>query len=90
MKEQNIEVVHVSFDIDGIDPIDIPSTGTIAPNGIRKDTACAFFRHLRETFEELKIEWSIEIVEYNPLIGGEQAKERTESNLREILDSIFK
>jgi arginase family enzyme len=39
LKEQKIEVVFVSFDIDSIDPIDIPSTGTIAPNGIRKDKA---------------------------------------------------
>lgn len=40
LKEEKIEVAHVSFDIDGIDPIDIPSTGTIAPNGIKKETAC--------------------------------------------------
>jgi hypothetical protein len=45
---------------------------------------------LRETFANLNIEWNIEIVEFNPLIGGEVGRKTTEDNLREILDSIFK
>lgn len=47
MKEKKVEVVHVSFDIDVIDPIEIPSTGTTAPNGVRKDTAVKFFKRMR-------------------------------------------
>ena len=43
-------MVHVSFDVDAIDPIDIPSTGTIAPNGIRKELACSFFQDMRKAF----------------------------------------
>jgi hypothetical protein len=38
----------------------------------------------------LNIEWSIEVVEYNPLIGGEVGRQTTEKNLLEILDSLFK
>ena len=40
LKEGEFDVIHMSFDVDAIDPVYIPSTGTTAPNGIPKDKAC--------------------------------------------------
>jgi arginase family enzyme len=37
---QKLEVIHVSLDIDGIDPDYIKSTGTIAANGINISDVC--------------------------------------------------
>jgi len=41
--------VHLSFDVDGIDPTDIPSTGTPVPKGPRLHEALEAVRFLRET-----------------------------------------
>ena len=62
LKKEKIEVAFVSFDVDGMDPLDIPSTGTTAPNGLRTEKTCQFFKRMRDTFNQLNIEWSIEVV----------------------------
>lgn len=58
--------IHLSFDVDGLDPDDVRSTGTMVPGGVRLDEALLLIDALRETG------WlvSADIVEVNPQLGN--------------------
>ena len=89
-EEQQLEVVFISFDIDVIDPLEMPSTGTTSPQGLKTERTCEFFRRMREVFQKLNIEWNIEVVEFNPLIGNEKERQMTQDNMGKLLDALFK
>jgi len=60
--------VHLSFDVDGIDPTVVPSTGTRVKGGLTFREA----RHICESVYETGKLVSMDIVEVNPKIGTEQ------------------
>ena len=62
--------VHFSFDVDGLDPSVIPSTGTTASNGIKLEPAFEIVNRMLQT--NLK---SVDITELNLEIGTVEDKE---------------
>ena len=56
--------IHISWDVDGLDPSFISSTGTTAPNGLTPDDIINLFDYL----DHSKI-ITLDIVEFNPLLG---------------------
>uniref|UniRef100_A0A7S1MN90 Arginase n=1 Tax=Neobodo designis TaxID=312471 RepID=A0A7S1MN90_NEODS len=73
--------IHLSFDVDGMDPIDAPSTGTPVPGGVRFHEAVQMVKELRET----GLLVSMDIVEVNPALGDAQDVDVTVRNARWIL-----
>jgi len=64
--------IHLSFDVDGIDPSEVPSTGTTVKGGLSYREA----RYLCESVSETGLLVAMDIVEVNPSLGtGEQAKQ---------------
>lgn len=72
--------IHISFDVDGMDPIDAPSTGTAVPNGVRLHEAIEFVRTVRDT----GLLASMDVVEVNPALGDERDVDVTVRNARWI------
>ena len=66
----NDNPVHFSFDVDGLDPSVIPSTGTTASNGIKLEPAFEIVNRMLQT--NLK---SVDITELNLEIGTVEDKE---------------
>ena len=57
--------IHISFDVDGMDPIDAPSTGTPVGDGVRIHEALELVRTLRESGNLA----AMDVVEVNPSLG---------------------
>lgn len=70
METQGIEAVHLSFDIDGMDPSIVWATGTRVENGLKQEDLEAFVDGLRR-LPEMK---SMDFVEYNPLMDDEEKR----------------
>jgi arginase len=67
--------VHISFDVDSIDPKYIDSTGTLSDNGLELDNV----RYLIECLNNII---SVDIVEFNPLLGN---PEKSINNLMDVI-----
>ena len=61
--------VHVSFDIDSVDPLYAPSTGTSVTNGLTKDDAIEIAKEISRTGTLV----ALDIAEVNPRIRSEEA-----------------
>ncbi len=61
---KNTDAIHLSFDVDGVDPIFIQGTGTKVPGGVNYREANLFLEILAEE-EKIK---SADFVEVNPLL----------------------
>lgn len=57
--------IHVSFDVDSLDPTIIPSTGTPVPGGL----SMREFLYIAETIAQTGLLVSLDIVEVNPKLG---------------------
>jgi arginase len=75
--------IHISCDIDGIDPEFMPSTGTLANNGLKVDEVNQIINISKDKLV------SFDLVELNPLIGSEPDIQKTLSNCKNILDSVI-
>lgn len=87
MQAQGIEQVHLSFDIDGMDPSIVQATGTKVEKGLLQADAEAFINGLKSL---PKIE-SVDFVEYNPTMDdAEHTTGRwcveTMKRIRELVD----
>jgi arginase len=67
LRDRGVEHVHVSFDLDVLDPTIMPGTGTRDPGGLTYREAHRIFRLLRES--DLPIV-SADVVELNPLLDA--------------------
>jgi len=65
--------IHLSFDVDGIDPYDVPSTGTPVRGGLTYREA----RYLCERVCETGQLVSMDIVEVNPKLGSAEEVRKT-------------
>lgn len=81
----NNNPVHLSLDIDGLDPDFCPSTGTRSGEGLLVSEVVELCRRIKETGNLV----SIDLVEFNPLIGDENDVEKTVSSVEKILRSIL-
>lgn len=64
MEKLNVPALHLSFDIDGMDPSVVWATGTRVEDGLLQDDLDLFIQHL----QDLPILKSIDFVEYNPTL----------------------
>lgn len=68
MEAQGVDAVHLSFDIDGMDPSIVFATGTRVENGLMPEDLNVFIEGLRG-LPKMK---SMDFVEYNPLLDDEE------------------
>lgn len=78
--------IHLSLDVDGMDPEFTPSTGTPVPGGVTLEETLELIRLLKATGRLL----SVDIVEVNPLLGSEKDSETTISSTAALLREIMK
>lgn len=58
------EKVHISFDLDGIDPVLAPGVSTKADNGLTLEDCNIIMNYIKKNMDKVK---SFDLVEYNPL-----------------------
>ena len=75
---QRNKPIHVSFDVDGLDPMDAPATGTPVPGGVRITEAVDMLRIIRNT----GLLASMDCVEVNPSLGNDAEVVTTVRNAR--------
>lgn len=78
----NIGQLHISFDIDVIDPQYAPGTGVPEPDGLTPEKAL----QLVDTVFDTGLVRSMDIVEYNPKLDVDN---RTRSVCHELLERVF-
>lgn len=82
--------IHISFDVDSIDPIYIPSTGTSCDYGIELSEILDLFKYIKEnTLLNKHKTINFDIVEYNPSIGSFLEKATSETNIQILVDSLI-
>jgi arginase len=77
--------LHVSFDIDTLDDLEVKSTGTPVPGGLTLREGLTMF----EKFYEMGNLVSLDITEVNPAIGSKADVERVAAVTRQLILSIF-
>lgn len=82
---QNNRRIHLSFDVDGIDPEYTPSTGTPVPGGLTLDQAIQVVEMIRQTGRL----FSMDIVEVNCKLGSEEDKVKTIKSTLSIIKAAF-
>ena len=84
IEERGIRHLHLSIDIDVLDPELVPGTGVPVPNGISEETYMAIIRHVAA----LPILCSLDIVEYIPSLDkGDITKSLCLETIRQIGES---
>ncbi|MDD3224173.1 MAG: arginase [Clostridium sp.] len=83
LKKNNINAMHLSFDIDSIDPSVIPGTGTPVSNGINIDEAKSIIKFFMQT----NMVKSMDLVELNTLLDKNDI---TTKNVLGLVDDVFK
>lgn len=68
-QDNGVEQLHLSFDVDGMDPLIVPATGTPVEAGLNEIECNAFIEELTEGMPELVL---IDFVEYNPNLDDAQ------------------
>ncbi|VVU94600.1 Arginase family [seawater metagenome] len=77
------DYLHISLDIDGLDPLYTPSTGTPVPNGLSLQELEIFFKEI-STVKNI----AIDIVEYNPSLGNDVEKMKTKQSIQTLINFI--
>ncbi len=75
--------IHISLDIDGIDPQYMPSTGTPVSNGLSIEDVIQIINISKDKLV------SFDLVELNPLIGSDVDINNTLTNCKKILDYVI-
>ena len=85
--KRNVEddYVHLSLDIDGLDPEYCPATGTPVNDGLTVDECSTIIN----SFDKLKFR-SMDIVEFNPLIGLKHDILKTKLNIDYLINNFYK
>lgn len=79
--------IHISFDVDSLDPIYFPSTGTLVKNGLYLNRVKELFDYLHEKkFKQIK---NIDITEFNPKIGSKEDVKRSIDSIMYIFDKYI-
>lgn len=68
MERQHIPALHLSFDIDGMDPSFVWATGTRVEDGLLQEDLDVFIRNL----QDLPPMRSLDFVEYNPILDDSE------------------
>lgn len=78
------DYIHLSLDIDGIDPKYMPSTGTPVSNGLDLNEVISILDYLIISQKN----YTIDIVEYNPLLGNKEDKDITLDNIKKLIQKF--
>ena len=81
IKEKNIKNIHLSYDIDCLDPEYVPGTGTPVDNGLTFEESKKLLKSILST----SLVKSMDFVEYNPELDSNN---RTKETCRELLNII--
>ena len=83
IKNNPAKYIHISCDIDGLDPQLTPSTGTAVKNGLT-------LKNVKKIIKVSKSRLvSFDLVEFNPLIGKKRDVKKTLLNINKILDTLI-
>ena len=82
LKNKNL---YISFDVDSLEPKNMPCTGTKVSNGIDIDELCVLIQNIND---KCTIN-CFDIVEYNPKIGNEEEIMLSEINIAKYIDAII-
>jgi len=77
--------IHLSFDVDGIDPEYMPATGTPVGAGLSQQDGEYICKRLAST-ERVR---SFDLVEVNPELGDEQGKRKTLANSLLLVENLL-
>jgi arginase len=77
--------IHISLDVDGIDPKYIPSTGTKADNGLELEDVSYLISKLKK--DNLK---SMDIAELNPISGNDEDIKKSIDNTVYLIEQYIK
>ena len=83
------ENIHISFDVDSLDPSYMHSTGTQCESGIEITEILCLFNYLKKNICWNEKTINLDIVEYNPQIGSEIQKNISKISIEKIVDSLF-
>ena len=86
IKSKNIKNIHLSFDIDALDPIYVPGTGTPVENGLTFAEA----KNILETVIDTNLIRSMDFVEFNPALDENNKTIETCTELLKIISNSFK
>jgi len=75
--------IHISCDIDGLDPQFTPSTGTTATGGLKVKNVIKIINTSKSRLV------SFDLVEFNPLIGKKRDVKKTLLSINKILDTVI-
>jgi len=75
--------IHISCDIDGIDPVFMPSTGTPVPDGLSVENVIQIINRSKDRLI------GFDLVEFNPMIGNNKELSKTITNCELILKTIL-
>lgn len=75
--------IHISCDIDGLDPDFAPSTGTAVKKGLTIKNVIKIINTSKSRLV------SFDLVEFNPLIGRKRDVKKTLLNINKILDTVI-
>ncbi|MDF9867226.1 arginase [Bacilli bacterium PM5-3] len=81
--KNKVNKVHISLDLDSINPDEIKGVSTPVFGGLKKDEPLKIFKRLSEEFEVV----GIDIVEYNPM---EDTDEKTVEYVNSLLEEVEK
>ena len=77
-------LVHVSFDVDSVDPVYIPSTGTTVRQGLRKTTAANLLKYINDNLDVI----NMDVYELNLEIGSKTQRIISLENTLSILETL--
>jgi arginase len=83
IKSHPAKYIYISFDIDSIQPLLMPSTGTPVPNGLSIENV----EDIIKTSSDRLI--GFDLVEFNPMIGTKQEVKITLNNITRILKLLL-
>ncbi|MBU3089206.1 arginase [Clostridium gasigenes] len=86
LKDKNINNIHLSFDIDGLDPSYVPGTGTPVENGLTFLEG----QNILETILDTNLVRSIDFVEFNPALDKNNRTIETCTELLKIISNSLK
>lgn len=77
--------IHVSYDIDSLDPKETPSTGTPAKGGLTLDEGI----YISQIVAQTGCLSALDVVEFNPAIGTDEQVIRTASNTMKLITILL-
>jgi arginase len=83
IKAHPAQYIHISCDIDSMDPLIMPSTGTAVPHGLTLKNVMNIIKAAKPRLV------GFDLVEFNPLIGNKRQVRTTLCNINRLLTKVI-